>query len=72
MISTFIMLSLTRNYEVMLYLSEMSVFAKQLIYRISMHFLREHSFFRRRGGPEEFRGESLTFCLLKKGGSVKI
>ena len=32
--------------------------------------LSEHSFFRRGGGPEEFRGGSLTFCLPKKGGSV--
>ena len=32
--------------------------------------LREHSFFRRGGGPEEFRGWSLTFCLPKKGGSA--
>ena len=31
--------------------------------------LREHSFFRT-GGPEEFRGLSLTFCLPKKGGSA--
>ena len=28
--------------------------------------LRKHSFFRRGGGPEEFRGWSLTFCLPKK------
>ena len=40
-------------------------------------FLREHSFFRRGGGggvgvggPEEFRGGSLVFCLPKKGGSA--
>ena len=34
---------------------------------------REHSFFRRGGGgPEEFRGASLIFCLSKKGGSAKI
>ena len=32
--------------------------------------LREHSFFRRGGGPEEFRGGSSTFCLPKKGGSA--
>ena len=33
------------------------------------HIVREHSFFRRGGGgPEEFRGGSLTFCLPKKGG----
>jgi len=25
---------------------------------------------RRRGGPEEFRGGSLTFCLPKQGGSA--
>ena len=31
---------------------------------------REHSFFTRRGGPEQFRGGSLNFCLLKKGGSA--
>ena len=34
--------------------------------------LREHSFFRRRGGPEEFRGGSLTFCLPKTGGRAYI
>ena len=27
-------------------------------------------FFRKGGGPEEFRGGSLPFCLLKKGGSA--
>ena len=70
MISTFIMLSITRDYEVMLYLSEISEFAKQLIYRISMHSLREYSSFRRKGGLEEFRRGSLTFCLPKKGGSA--
>ena len=33
--------------------------------------LRKHSFFRGGGGPEEFMGGgSLTFCLLKKGGST--
>ena len=32
--------------------------------------LREHSFFRRGGRPEEFRGGSSTFCLAKKGGSA--
>ena len=29
--------------------------------------LREHSFFRREGGPEEFWGGSLTFCTAQKG-----
>ena len=33
-------------------------------YRKSL--LREHSFFRRGGGPEEFRGGLLTFCLPQK------
>ena len=32
--------------------------------------LREHSFFGSEGGPEEFRGGSLTFCLPKKEGSA--
>ena len=31
-------------------------------------YCREHSFFRRGGGLEEFRGGSLTSCLPKKGG----
>ena len=33
--------------------------------------LREHSFFRRGGGPEEFSGGLLTFCLSKKEGQHK-
>ena len=33
--------------------------------------VREHSFLEGGGGgPEEFRGGSLTFCLPKKGGST--
>ena len=37
----------------------------------SQNPLRKHSFFRKGvGGPEEFRGDSLTFCLPKKGGSA--
>ena len=39
-----------------------------LEFRAPLEVIREHSFFRKGGGSEEFRGGSLTFCLLKKGG----
>ena len=43
-----------------------------LEFRAPLEVIREHLFFRKGGGPEEFRGGSLTFCLPKKGGSAWI
>ena len=46
------------------------VLSFKLACEIQFSVFREHSFFTRGGGQEEFRRGSLTFCLLKKGGSA--
>ena len=43
-----------------------------LEFRAPLEVIREHSFSRKGGGPKEFRGGSLTFCLPKKEGSAWI
>ena len=40
-------------------------------FNITPQMLRERSFFRRGGGPEGFRGGSLTFCPPKREGQHK-
>jgi len=41
------------------------------VHRVILSVLKEHSFFRRGGGPEEFRGGSLFFACSKREGQYK-